>query len=68
MKVKVIYKDFGSRDSASNWMKQIYEKYGKKVIASNFAEDPDHVVGYATILDEPVAVEPPKTKPLIKFI
>ncbi len=60
MKVTIQFHSFNikntdtPRSDAARWMENIYEKYDKRVISSNFAEDSNSVIAYVTILDEPL--------------
>lgn len=72
MKVDVHFHSFNVneggavRKKAAKWMAEQYEKYGNRIISSNFAEDNDSVTGYVTVLSEPQEQTPEKTPVILK--
>lgn len=71
MKVEVHFRAFDTsekapRRKAADWMVQQYEKYGDRILSSNFAEDNDSVTAYITVLNEPQEPTPEKTPVILK--
>lgn len=59
MNVEVHFNTFSTSEGAArkkavHWMKEQYQKYGNRIISSNFAEDDTSVTAYITVLDEPL--------------
>lgn len=71
MKVEVHFHSFSAnegspRKKAAIWMVQQYEKYGDRIISSNFAEDYNSVIAYITVLSESQEQTPEKTPVILK--
>lgn len=65
-KYKILSEYFKHREDAMEWMLNEYAKHPpESIIASNFAEDPDHIIAY--IIVDHAKLKPPEKK-LIKII
>lgn len=66
-KYKILSEYFKHREDAMEWMLNEYTKHPpESIIASNFAEDPDHIIAYIIVGQDKLKKQPEKK--LIKII